>query len=268
MKFVDLINEDFTPNEKQLKELKSTKAVFIVNRKGIVKYKGHLKNDESTIVGYKLGEPEYKWYPRNGNKNDMYLSVHVKNLTVYIKDPVLYDAIVVNPDRMQDYYGTLIYNYIIPKARRRFERHKVKLHVVGEPVVEFVFVEPKETKDPEQINEDPTVGEQNQLSDKEMKNFKALWVSFKEGVFKYNDKKYRYQLKNEYDVFKMPTTAHASSRIVILINGAFESSIRVYEIQDNGHNVLLDYGLENRLYSLVKAKVKRNFASHNVHLHL
>jgi hypothetical protein len=118
------------------------------------------------------------------------------------------------------------------------------------------------------INEDPTVGEQNRLSDKEMKNFKALWVSFKEGVFKYNDKKYRYQLKNEYDVFKMPSTAHASSRIVVLINGAFESSIRVYEIQDNGHNVLLDYGLENRLYSLVKAKVKRNFASHNVHLHL
>lgn len=267
MKFVDLINEDFTPNEKQLKELKNAKAVFIVNRKGIVKYKGHLKNDESTIVGYKLGDPEYNWYPY-GYKDGMYLTVVVRNMTVYIKDPVLYDAIVVNPDRMRNHYALLIYNHIKPKAEKRFQKHRVNLSIVLESGVEFVFVEPKETNDPEQINEDPTVGEQNQLSDKEMKNFKALWVSFKEGVFKYNDKKYRYQLKNEYDVFKMPSTAHASSRIVVLINGAFESSIRVYEIQDNGHNVLLDYGLENRLYSLVKAKVKRNFASHNVHLHL
>ena len=268
MKFVDLINEDFTPNEKQLKELKSAKAVFIAHGKGTVNYKGHLKNDESTIstiVGYKLGDPQYNWYPRNGNKDVMELTVVVKNMTVYIKDPALYDAIVVNRDSiMEDHYNPLIYNYIKPKATTRFKQHGVKLNIV-QPKVEFVLVEPKE---PEQINEDPTVGEQNQLSDKEMKNFKALWVSFKEGVFKYNDKKYRYQLKNEYDVFKMPSTAHASSRIVVLINGAFESSIRVYEIQDNGHNVLLDYGLENRLYSLVKAKVKRNFASHNVHLHL
>ena len=412
MKFVDLINEDFTPDSEQLKELKNAKAVFLAHRKGTLNYRtmGLMKTNHElnktdvivdrtdTVVGYKLGEPEYNWYSDSGFAKDMYLSVSVKNITVYIKDPVLYLTVTNSPDRIRDYYGNLIHNNVVPRVTKRFKEYGVKLHItpkvdfvlvepkkteeineehtpeelkkiknikavflahkkdivsvrfnspktritrdvligykLGEPIINFdhpnkinkvfvnditlyikdpevyeniidspaytryvirgsvypkvvrklskhqvyffadevttkyVFVEPKKTEDPEQINEDPTVGEQNQLTDKEMKNFKALWKSYKEGVFKYDDKKYMYQLKNEHDVFKMPSTEYASSRIVVLINGAFESSIRVYEIQDNGHNVLLDYGLENRLYSLVKAKVKRNFASHNVHLHL
>jgi hypothetical protein len=280
MKFVDLINEDFTPDSEQLKELKNAKAVFLAHRKGTLNYRtmGLMKTNNElnktdvivdrtdTVVGYKLGEAEYNWYSDSGFAKDMYLSVSVKNITVYIKDPVLYLTVTNSPDRIRDYYGNLIHNNVVPRVTKRFKEYGVKLHIT--PKVDFVLVEPKKTEEPEQINEDPTVGEQNRLTDKEMKNFKALWRSYKEGVFKYDDKKYMYQLKNEHDVFKMPSTEYASSRIVVLINGAFESSIRVYEIQDNGHNVLLDYGLENRLYSLVKAKVKRNFASHNVHLHL
>lgn len=414
MKFVDLINESFTPDEKQLKDLKKAKVIYLAYKEGAIKYERSVtytgnhpgedyKEEFNTIVGYKLGKPQYEWRLNFKNNREMYLLVSVKNITVYIKDPALYDALVVNPVRGSNHWNDFINGTVRPVLIKRFNAHGVKLYVneakidfvfvepkkeeqiseertpeelkkiknvraiylahkkdtvkirfsspktresrdivigykLGEPEInwnsfrnqtkeawittedvtlyikdpelyntiinsstltraivrgyiypkmitllskyninympqiepkaKFVFVEPKETKDPEQINEDPTVGEENKLSDKEMKNFKALWSSYKEGVFKYNDKKYKYQLRNEYDVFKMPTTEHASSRIVVLINGTFESSIRVYEMQDNGHHVLLDYGLENRLYSLVKAKVKRNFASHNVHLHL
>lgn len=259
MKFVDLINEEHTPEE--LKKIKNIKAVYLAYKKDTVSIRFNSPKTKETrdiVIGYKLGEPIINLNPHNNIDK-----VFVNNMTIYIKDPELYNTIIDSTVLTR----AVIKGYVYPKVVRMLSKHHVYFFA-DEATADFVFVEPKETKDPEQINEDPTVGEQNRLSDKEMKNFKALWVSFKEGVFKYNDKKYRYQLKNEYDVFKMPTTEHASSRIVVLINGTFESSIRVYEIQDNGHNVLLDYGLENRLYSLVKAKVKRNFASHNVHLHL
>lgn len=254
MKFIDLINEDFTPDSEQLKELKRAKAVYVTYKKGAVifmHYSNRGKDEKDNIVKYKLGEPEYKWYPKNGNKNDMYLSVQVKNLTVYIKDPVLYDALV-NPKRMQDYYMPLIYNFINPKAVKRFEKHKVKLHI-GEPKVEFVLVEPKE---PQAINEE--------LTNKDIKKCEVLWDQFKTGTFIMNDKKYRYQLRNEYQIISVPSNPNP----IIEIQGTFENSVRVYEMQDNGHNILLDYEINNRLYMDVKSKVRKKFNNYNVHLSL
>ena len=372
MKFTDLINEDFTPNEEQLKELKRAKMVYTTFRKGALIFMHHSRKDrkdEDNTVKYKLGEPEYNWYTDTGRETDMYLSVVVKNLTVYIKDPVLYDAIVVNPNRMQDYYGPLIYNYIIPKARRKFEKHKVKLHI-GEPIVEFVLVEPEEpqainegeltdkdnkkirtlystlkrgkvkvsevegedsifayklsdeyeaySKDGElfispagvkikemnkaasnsnftkvfkslekrfnnyRINfvkppmtwddlisysfEDAAAGEaiNEELSDKDIKKCKILWDQFKTGTFTINDKKYRYQLKNEHQIISVPSNPHP----IIEIQGTFDKSVRVYEMQDNGHNILLHYEINNRLYMDVKSKVRNKFNNYNVHLSL
>jgi hypothetical protein len=253
------INEEHTPEE--LKKIKNIKAVFLAHKKDIVSVRFNSPKTRITrdvLIGYKLGEPIINFdHPNKINK------VFVNDITLYIKDPEVYENIIDSPA----YTRYVIRGSVYPKVVRKLSKHQVYFFA-DEVTTKYVLVEPKKTEDPEQINEDPTVGEQNQLTDKEMKNFKALWMSYKEGVFKYDDKKYMYQLKNEHDVFKMPSTEYASSRIVVLINGAFESSKRVYEIQDNGHNDLLDYGLENRLYSLVKAKVKRNFASHNVHLHL
>lgn len=375
MKFVDLINEDFTPDAEQLKEMKSARAVYAVHKKGAVvftHYSNRNKNDKDNIVKYKLGEPEYKWYPKNGNVNDMYLTVVVKNLTVYIKDPVLYDAIVVNPNRMQDYYGPLIYNYIIPKARKRFEQHKVKLHV-GEPVVEFVLVEPEE---PQTINEETIsdkdskrikavyqalkkgmvkrieehgealfsyklsdefkahiedgalhvtpdgmkIKEMNkaasnsnfgsvytalkkrfknykinfnvppmqwsdlidyvpedvsskepineELSDKDVNKCKTLWKVYNKGIIKLNDKKYKYQLKDDFVITEGYVISDKMFKPYINIKGNYYDIIRIWEMQDNGHGIYMDYDLHNSIHFAIKNRLKKKFEDYGVVINL
>jgi hypothetical protein len=254
MKLLDIINEDFTPE--QLKELKGAKTVFLFFKKGAVRFK-NVYNEEEYIVKYELGESKFTWSPDydKDKKTDNDFRISVKDLTVYITDQDLYDSIVTNPNRMQDVRGQLVYNYILPKIKNTFIRHKVRIYIV-DPNINFILVQPEKSEEPEVINEE--------LSDNDRKKCRILFDQFKSGIVTLDDQKYKYYLKNEYEIM---TTQYTPSP-VIEIMGRFDNSIRVYEILDNGHLTLMDYGVYNTIYSKIKQKVKKRFHLHNVLLNL
>lgn len=254
MKLLDIINEDFTPE--QLKELKGAKTVFLFFKKGAVNFK-NTYNKKDYNVKYELGESKFSWSPdyNNDEKTANYFRISVKDLTVYITDQDLYDSIVTNPNRMQDVRGQLVYNYILPKIKKTFIRHKVRIYIV-DPNINFVLVQPEKSEEPEVINEE--------LSDKDKKKCRILFDQFKSGIITLDDQKYKYYLKNEYEIM---TTQYTPMPVIEII-GSFDNSIRVYKIVDNGHLTLMDYGIYNTIYSKIKQKVKKRFNLHNVLLNL
>jgi hypothetical protein len=254
MKLLDIINEDFTPE--QLKELKGAKTVFLFFKKGAVRFK-NVYNKEEYIVKYELGESKFTWSPDydKDKKTDNDFRISVKDLTVYITDQDLYDSIVTNPNRMQDVRGQLVYNYILPKIKNTFIRHKVRIYIV-DPNINFILVQPEKSEEPEAINEE--------LSDNDKKKCRILFDQFKSGIVTLDDQKYKYYLKDEYEIM----TTRYTPKPVIEIKGRFDNSIRVYEILDNGHLTLMDYGIYNSLYSKIKEKVRKRFYLHNVVLNL
>jgi hypothetical protein len=103
-----------------------------------------------------------------------------------------------------------------------------------------------------------------ELSDNDRKKCRILFDQFKSGIVTLDDQKYKYYLKDEYEIM----TTRYTPKPVIEIKGRFDNSIRVYEILDNGHLTLMDYGIYNSLYSKIKEKVKKRFNLHNVLLNL
>jgi hypothetical protein len=254
MKLLDIINEDFTPE--QLKDLKGAKSAFLFFKKGVIKYR-NTYNEKDYIVKYELGEPNFTYfrdYSKDEKKaNDFRISV--KDLTIYITDQDLYDSIVTNPNRMEDVRGLLIYNYTVPKIRKTFIKHKVKIYIT-EPYVNFILVQPEKSEEPEAINEE--------LTDNDKKKCRILFNQFKSGIVTLDNQKYKYYLKNEYEIM---TTQYTPNPVIEII-GRFDNSIRVYEMADNGHLILLDYGIYNTIYSKIKEKVKKRFYLHKVLLNL
>jgi rRNA maturation protein Nop10 len=251
MKLLDIINEDFTPE--QLKELKEAKGVYTVLKRGaFIFYNTYNKKEYK--VKYELGEPTFNWDPPRFTHTEHYnkFRIIIKDITVYITDQDLYDSIITNPSRMKNVYGQLVHNYMGPKITKRFENHKV-MPYLGQVVVDFILVQPDE---PEQINEE--------LTDKDRKKCETLFNLYKSGMVTVDDEKYKYYLKDEHQIITVPSNSHP----IIEIIGRFDNSIRVYEILDNGHLTLLDYELNNSLYSKIKAKVKKRFSNYNVHLSL
>jgi hypothetical protein len=252
MKLLDIINEDYTPE--QLKELKEVKGVYTVLKRGaFIFYNTYNKKEYK--VKYELGEPTINWDPsRYSSDTEPFnkFRISIKDITVYITDQDLYDSIITNPNRMKNVYGQLVYNYMGPKIIKKFEKYKVKLHL-ADAVIDFILVQPEE---PKAINEE--------LTDKDRKKCETLFNLYKSGMVTLNDEKYKYYLKDEHQIITVPSNSHP----IIEIIGRFDNSIRVYEILDNGHLTLLDYGLNNRIYSEIKAKVKKRFSNYNVHLSL
>jgi len=103
-----------------------------------------------------------------------------------------------------------------------------------------------------------------ELSDNDRKKCRILFDQFKSGIVTLDDQKYKYYLKNEYEIMNTQYTPMP----VIEIIGRFDNSIRVYKIVDNGHLTLMDYGIYNTIYSKIKQKVKKRFNLHNVLLNL
>jgi hypothetical protein len=254
MKLLDIINEDYTPE--QLKELKSAKSVLLFFKKGAVRFT-NVYNEEEYIVKYELRDSKFTYF-QNYNKDEETANnfhINVKDLTVYITDQDLYDSIVTNPNRMQDVRGQLVYNYILPKIKDTFIRHKVRIYIVN-PNVNFILVQPEKSEEREAINEE--------VSDNDKKKCRILFDQFKSGIVTLDDQKYKYHLKNEYEIM---TTQYTPMPVIEII-GRFDNSIRVYEIVDNGHLTLMDYGVYNTIYSKIKQKVKKRFYLHNVLLNL
>jgi hypothetical protein len=251
MKLLDIINEDYTPE--QLKELKEVNGVYTVLKRGaFIFYNTYNKKEYK--VKYKLGEPTFNWEPPNHYDTEPInkFKINIKDIAVYITDQDLYDSIVTNPNGMQNVYGQLVYNYMGPKIVKKFAKYRVKIHV-AQANISFVFAQPEE---PEQINEE--------LTDKDIKKCETLFNLYKSGMITIDDQKYKYHLKDEHQIITVPSNSHP----IIEIIGRFDNSIRVYEILDNGHLTLLDYELNNSLYSKIKTKVKKRFSNYNVHLSL
>lgn len=103
-----------------------------------------------------------------------------------------------------------------------------------------------------------------ELTDNDKKKCRILFNQFKSGIVTLDNQKYKYYLKNEYEMMSIQYTPNP----VIEIIGRFDNSIRVYEMADNGHLILLDYELYNTIYSKIKAKVKKRFYLHNVQINL
>lgn len=252
MKLLDLINEDYTPE--QLKELREAKGIYSVFKRGALIFK-NIYNKKDYKVKYELGEPTINWDPsRYSSDTEHYnkFQIIIKDITVYITDQDLYDSIITNPNRMQNVHGQLVHNYMGPKIVKKFKKYRVKIHV-AQANISFVFAQPEE---PEQMNEE--------LTDKDRKKCETLFNLYKSGMITIDDQKYKYHLKDEHQIITVPSNSHP----IIEIIGRFDNSIRVYEILDNGHLTLLDYELNNSLYSKIKAKVKKRFSNYNVHLSL
>jgi hypothetical protein len=254
MKLLDIINEDYTPE--QLKELKEAKTVFLFFKKGTVNFK-NTYNKKEYNVKYELGEPKFTWSPAYNPDEKEYndFRVGVNDLTVNMSDQDLYDDTVTNPISTQDVYGQLVYNFILPKIKKLFIRHKVRIYISIRNV-NFILSQPKKSEEPEVINEE--------VSDNDKKKCRILFDQFKSGIVTLDDQKYKYYLKNEYEIMNTQYTPMP----VIEIIGRFDNSIRVYKIVDNGHLTLMDYGIYNTIYSKIKQKVKKRFNLHNVLLNL
>lgn len=256
MKFIDLINEEYTPLE--LKRKKNLNAVYDACSRGTVSVRFRSPKTNETrdvVIGYMLGKPKIQI-----NQNNYPDAVIVDNITIYIKDPELYYSATSNYTH-QTY---LIKQYINSNVRKMLSRHHVydNVNLYAENAIpDLVFVEPK---DPEQINEE--TNDNFKMSDKEMRKFKIIWDEFSKGMFIKNDIKYRYEIKNEYDVFVMPKSNGEGRGIAVMINGRFDNSISLYRMEENGHQVYLDYELENRLYANTKLRIIDKFANYKIHL--
>ena len=98
------------------------------------------------------------------------------------------------------------------------------------------------------------------LTEKDIKKCKILWKTFHKGKIKYNDKVYKYELKDDYDIVKIPLTNKPN----INIRGNSYDIISIWEMQDNGHGIYMDYDLHNTIHWKIKEVLNKKFESFNV----